>query len=115
MIPVSPGREGWFLCLFVGQYMAGLGALAFLSGVNELQVLDSVRLVAPLIVVAAAHAILLVEGIPMVSEQFLRRREARGEERGRKETHKLWEDWNRRRLEAEKKGEEFTDPPPGSD
>ena len=117
MIPVSPGREGWFLCLFVGQYLAGLSALAVLSGAYQLEVLDSVRLVAPLIVVAAAHAILLVEGIPMVSEQFLRRREAqgeaRGEERGRKETQKLWEAWNRRRLEAEKKGEEFTEPPPG--
>ena len=59
----------------------------------------------------------------MVSEQFLRRREARGqargeaqgEERGRRENQKLWEEWNRRRLEAEEKGEEFTEPPPGNE
>ena len=64
-----------------------------------------------------------VEGIPMVSEQFLRRREAqgeargeaRGEERGRRETQELWEDWNRRRLEAERKGEEFSEPFPGNE
>ena len=127
MIPVSPGREGWFLFLFVAQYLGGIGALMALSGINELEVWDSVRLVAPLIIVAAANAILLVEGIPMVSEQFLRRREARGEargqargeaqgeERGRRENQKLWEEWNRRRLEAEEKGEEFNEPPPGSD
>ena len=82
MIPVSPGREGLFLVLFVIQYLAGLTALTFLSGIEELDVLDSVRLVAPLIITAAANAILLVEGIPMVSEQFLQRREARGEARG---------------------------------
>ena len=119
MIPVSPGREGWFLALFVAQYMAGLGALAVLSGIDELGVLDSVRLVAPLIIVAAANAILLIEGIPMVSEQFLKRREARGEargeERGRKETQQRWENWNRRRLEAEEKGEVFSEPPPAND
>ena len=115
MIPVSPGREGWFLILFVAQYLAGLAALAVLSIIGELQVLDSVKLVAPLIVVAAANSIVLVEGIPMVSEQFLQRREARGEARGRRETQKLWEEWNRRRLEAEKKGEEFNEPPPGSE
>ncbi len=119
MIPVSPGREGWFLVLFVAQYLAGLGTLSILSAIGEIEALESVRLIAPLIITAAANAILLVEGIPMVSEQFLRRREAqgeaRGEERGRKETQKHWEDWNRRRLEAEKKGEEFSEPPPGSE
>ena len=119
MIPVSPGREGWFLFLFVAQYLSGLVALAVLSIIGEIQALDAVKLVAPLIVVAAANSIVLVEGIPMVSEQFLQRREARGEargeERGRRENQKLWEEWNRRRLEAEERGEEFNEPPPGSE
>ena len=123
MIPVSPGREGWFLVLFVAQYLAGLGILSILSAIGEIEALESVRLIAPLIITAAANAILLVEGIPMVSEQFLRRREAqgeargeeRGEQRGRKETQQRWEDWNRRRLEAEQKGEEFSEPPPGNE
>ncbi len=44
----------------------------------------------------------------MVAEQFLRRRE----ERGRQEAHKLWEAWNQRRLQAEKEGKEFNEPPP---
>ena len=112
MIPVSPGREGWFLFLFVAQYLVGIGALTFLSGTEEVETLESVRLVAPLIITATANTILLVEGVPMVSEQFLKRREARGEERGRRETQQRWEDWNRRRLEAEKKGEKFSEPPP---
>jgi len=114
MIPVSSGREGWFLSLFVAQYLAGLGTIGVLSGMKELPALESFRLVAPIIIAATANTILLVEGIPMVAEQFLKRREARGEERGRRETQQLWEDWNRRRLEAEKKGEEFSEPPPGN-
>ena len=115
MIPVSPGREGWFLFLFVAQYLAGVGTLSFLSAIDELTVLDSFRLVAPVIIAATANTILLVEGIPMVSEQFLKRREARGEERGRRETQRRWEDWNPRRQEAEKKGESFSEPPPTND
>ena len=90
MIPVSAGRESWFLFLFVAQYLAGLVALTFLSGTEEVEALESVRLVAPLIITATANTILLVEGVPMVAEQFL----------------------NRRRLEAEKKGEKFSEPPP---
>ena len=94
-----------------------------MSGIDELTVLESFRLVAPIIIAATANTILLVEGIPMVAEQFLRRREAqgeargeaRGEERGRRQTQKLWEDWNQRRLEAEKKGEKFSEPPPGNE
>ncbi len=119
MIPVSPGREGWFLVLFTAQYLGGLGALGVSSWLGELSALDAVRLVAPLIIIAASNSILLVEGIPMVAEQFLKRREAqgeaRGEERGRRETQRRWEDWNLRRLEAEKKGAEFSEPPPGND
>ena len=86
-----------------------------MSGIDELTVLESFRLVAPIIIAATANTILLVEGIPMVAEQFLRRREAQGEARGRRQTQKLWEDWNQRRLEAEKKGEKFSEPPPGNE
>ena len=39
--------------------------------------------------------------------------ERRGEEA--RQIHQKWEDWNRRRMEAESKGEAFTEPPPQID
>ncbi len=48
----------------------------------------------------------------MVAEQFLRRREERGEKQGRREMQQLWGAWNQRRLQAEKEGKEFNEPPP---
>ena len=37
---------------------------------------------------------------------------AEGEAEGKAEERQLWIDWNTRRLEAEAKGEKFTEPPP---
>lgn len=39
----------------------------------------------------------------------------RGREQGREENQQLWEAWNRRRLEAEERGEAFREPPPGTE
>ena len=36
-------------------------------------------------------------------------------EQGRQEAYQEVSDWNRRRLEAEARGETFTEPPPGND
>ena len=36
-----------------------------------------------------------------------------GRREGRQETQQRWEEWNRRRLEAEARGERFEEPPPG--
>ena len=36
-------------------------------------------------------------------------------EQGRQEAYQEVSDWNRRRLEAEARGETFTEPPPGHD
>ncbi len=38
---------------------------------------------------------------------------AEGQEQGRVEERQVWTDWNRRRMEAEEKGEPFNEPPPG--
>jgi hypothetical protein len=38
----------------------------------------------------------------------------KGRQEGREEERRLWSDWNRRRVEAEEKGEPFLEPPPGS-
>ena len=36
-----------------------------------------------------------------------------GRDVGRSETHREWARWNRRRIEAEERGERFNEPPPG--
>ena len=45
-------------------------------------------------------------------EQNRRKALAKGREKGRGETQALWVAWNRRRLEAEERGEAFHEPPP---
>ena len=35
-----------------------------------------------------------------------------GKEQGRRETHTLWAEWNQRRLDAEREGRPFDEPPP---
>ena len=36
-----------------------------------------------------------------------------GRQEGRQETQQRWEEWNRRRMQAEARGERFAEPPPG--
>ena len=47
----------------------------------------------------------------MFAEKYLRRRYREGI----KDNQELWEAWNRRRLEAEAEGKEFSEPPPTLD
>ena len=66
---------------------------------------------------AATLLTILEEGISLM---FYRIRLALKEEReikeqGRQEAYQEVSDWNRRRLEAEARGETFTEPPPGHD
>ena len=117
MIPVSEGREGWFLLAFVVQYLlgwAGIGVLAWLD--PNLTYVHIATLAAALVVLAAAHSIILVEGIPMLAERYLKRRyeegQAEGEKKGRAANQKLWEAWNQRRLQAEAANQPFNEPPP---
>ncbi len=100
--------------LFVVQSLAWLGLVTWYEiilqpGGNALGAAIAIgRGMAPLILVAAADTVVIVEGYEMLAEKYLRRRY----EAGRKENQELWEAWNRRRLEAEALGEEFTEPPP---
>jgi hypothetical protein len=125
MLPVSRGREGWFLALFLVQYVGGLVGLALLGWLDHsVSWLDAAKLVPALIITATTNAILIVEGIPMVAERYLERRFQEGEKKGREEGEKvgreegqktrqqLWEAWNQRRLAAEATGQPFTEPPP---
>ena len=37
---------------------------------------------------------------------------AKGDARGEARTHRLWQEWNRRRMAAEAESRQFTEPPP---
>ena len=51
-----------------------------------------------------------------LSDKFLKplheKLRAEGREKGREEERRKWATWNERRLEAEKRGEPFDEPPP---
>ena len=116
MIPVSNGREGTFLLVFLAQYLAGICYLGLQFWLENLRLLDSGEFVAALIVAATANSILLVEGIPMVAERFLKRQRDEGRQEGlsegRNSQQKKWEAWNQRRLQAERMQQPFTEEPP---
>lgn len=74
--------------------LIGMASLAFVSGVNT---------------------VTLVEGADMLAERYLKRRYQAGKEEGRTEAWQVWEEWNQRRIAAEKAGEKFDEPPPSLD
>ena len=51
----------------------------------------------------------------MFVERYLERRFQEGKVRGEKNNQKLWEAWNRRRLEAAARSEPFNEPTPSLD
>ena len=62
---------------------------------------------------------IVVEGVVMVfGWLMLEKKRQQGREEGRQvataERDALWDDWNRRRMEAEANGEPFTEPPPSA-
>ena len=149
MPPIEKGRELWFLAVFLVQYAGGL-ALLYFAGIQagRLTFAEAAALTAPLIIMSTAHSVVLVEGIAMLAESFLKRRYQEGRQEGREEgrqegreegrqegvqegreegrqegvqegiqvgqrnTQQRWEEWNRRRMDAEAKGEKFEEPPP---
>ena len=80
----------------------------------------------PFVILSAGFAVITVEVIAMIGDRLFRRRylkegfqqgigEGReeGVEKGGEEERRLWLDWDKRRKEAEARGEEFNEPPPG--
>ena len=130
-------RELYFV-VFIGLFLAGTG-LASLRAFHDGGTLLDTTLAAwsdaaPLTITAAAAALALTEigrslmvlvrrleeGLERLREQ--RRAEGRAQGRaegrvegrveGRAEVNCAWREWNERRLEAEARGEPFTEPPP---
>ena len=110
---VGKGREGWFLLLFVIQFCVYTAILAYYENVvnrkDGLSTFVAVLGGMPgIIALSTASSIVLLEGLAMLSERYLKRRY----EEGKEEAWRVWEDWNRRRIEAEEGGMEFDEPPP---
>ena len=86
-------------------------------------VVNQSALAIPLIVLFATIVVTVVDtvgGAILVTKRYLDnkfvepiRKQLRKE--GREEERRLWMDWNRRRGEAERKGEPFNEPPPFSE
>ena len=125
MIEVGKTREGRFLFVFLLQFLTFSGFLAYheVTAVptdaisTMLAILMSM---APLGFVSAANTVVAVEGVEMLAERYLRRRyeaglkagEEKGKVEGKAEAWEAWEAWNQRRMNAEKAGQPFNQPPP---
>ncbi len=91
---------------------------------------------APFVIISLAGSLLVLESVAMLAERYLRQRYREGRAEGKAEgiaegiaegkaegkaegmtegmaqANKAWEDWNRRREEAERENREFNEPPP---
>ena len=63
------------------------------------------------IILTEAYFVVIFGGIVERYQNRLRQREAEGEARA----NERWEAWNRRRLESEANGQDFTEPPPSAE
>jgi hypothetical protein len=127
-VPLNALR--WFYGLFsVGTvYLTVANTLAEAARTNaggwqELQAIVTVQLAQAGGASVVGSAIIVEAGHMVIGEIIKQRRrrqaieEGRAEGRleGREENQVLWETWNRRRLEAEARGEAFNEPPPTRD
>ena len=113
MIPVSAGREGQFLSVFLLQYIVGITVISLLWWRDpSIDYLEAAKLLTPLIILATAHSVIIVEGIPMLAERFLKRRYNQGIAVGAANQNRAWEEWLKRKKEVEGNGELFDEPMP---
>ena len=114
---IGKGREGWFLLLFLLQFCIYTGILTYyhyvVNGRDGLSTFVAVLGGMPgIIVLSTASTIVFLEGLEMLSERYLKRRYEEGKEvglkeglkEGKAEASRAWEEWNRRRVEAEGAG-----------
>lgn len=113
---VRPNLAGWYLFLASVQCLAALALVVWqenqtlaADGIPQ-TLLDIGKSLSPLVILALADSLLIVEGMAMLAERYLRERY----NKGREEAHKLWSEWNQRREQAEKEGRAFDEPPPSS-
>ena len=125
MLEVGKTREGRFLIVFLLQFLTFSAFLAYheVTAIPTDAITTMLTILmgmAPLAFVSAVNTVVAVEGGEMLAERYLRKRyEAgkaeglkEGEERGVAQAWEVWQDWNLRRLAAEKEGRPFNEPPP---
>ena len=123
---IGKSREGQYLLLAGCLCLLFLGAVTYhevrtvtADGVGETFIAIG-RGFAPFVIISLAGSLLLLESVAMLAERYLRQRYREGKAEGRvegkaegkAEANKAWEDWNRRREEAERENREFNEPPP---
>ena len=119
--------EGWFLLFFSIQFVIGLVLVVDYVGPDSRiwpdRIVEVLKLMPYVIVVGATTTTMAVEVVFMLAERYLRRRFQEGKEegleegkqQGRREMSEKVRAWNERRLEAERLGQEFNEPPPIDD
>ena len=129
MIEVGKTREGRFLIVFLLQFLTFSGFLAYheVTTVPTDAITTMLAILmgmAPLGFLSAVSTVVAVEGCEMLAERYLRRRyeaglkagqekgKAEGLKEGEAQAWRVWEEWNQRRLAAEKEGRPFHEPPP---
>ena len=115
---VGKGREGWYLIVAAAIFVPALililwGEIRLNDGDDFYTTLTQIgESLAPWLILAFGNSLLVVEGVTMLSERYLKRRYREGRAEGRAEERKSWVEWNKRREEAAARGEDFTEPPP---
>ena len=117
--------EDWqrlYFFLFSIQFLAVAGLIAWHKiasrGVASWPdtLIDIGQTVSSLTIGIAGESFIVTEAVVVLSEWFLEKRYNRGVAdgitQGIAQNQKKWMEWNRRRLEAEAEGREFTEPPP---
>ena len=121
MPSVEKGRELWFLGLFLSQYLGGLALIYWLGlCTGELKFLEAGALATALIIMSTAHAVVIVEGVAMLAESFLKRRyeaglqegRAEGRDEGQSVANAEWDAWLERRTRTGAFVPDDNDPPP---
>ena len=121
MPSVEKGRELWFLGLFLSQYLGGLALIYWLGlRTEELKLLEASALATALIIMSTAHAVVIVEGVAMLAESFLKRRyeaglqegRAEGRDEGQSVANAEWDAWLERRTRTGAFVPDDNDPPP---
>lgn len=123
---IAESREGWALFLFTIQFVACLVLVilyeaVYKDAVHPLEVFTGVLYsAAAAVFVATATTVIIVEGLPMLAEKYLRRRyyegiaegEKRASERAEARANARWQAWYERLLTAQSEGRTFDEPPP---
>ena len=123
---IAESREGWALFLFTIQFVASLVLVilyeaVYKDAVHPSEVFTGVLYsAAAAVFVATATTVIIVEGLPMLAEKYLRRRyyegiaegEKRASERAEARANARWQAWYERLLTAQSEGRTFDEPPP---